>query len=1356
MRAALLLLALVSAAPAMERERVDLSGTWEYARTSSLDQLPAEGWQPLAVPSTIPGYRYAAAWFRRTFEVPAGWAGRTLLLHFGGVRWNSRVVVNDQPVGGCFNGFDAFTLDISRAVRPGQVNSLRVGCHDLTGVFDPVQPPVVWENGVDVRDQPLDRVLAPIGGHVTSFGIWDTVELEAVAPVYASDVTVQTSVREKRLRVSATVQFGVGAAATVSGQVLDRASGQPVLALPAVEVATQQGVAPIADLAVDWPNPRLWSHEDPYLYDLQLTVTPAGDAAPSDQQTIRFGFRELRVRRDEFLLNGWPLQFLASSWWPPQPPASDDQVRAQLLALKRANTHMFRTHTQPWPRNWYRLADELGILMIPEAAVWNDDGVYRLDDPRFWDHYREHLQAMVRQLKNHPSVVLWSLENEFAGNRLSDATPERESNLAALSEVVRTADPTRPVTYESDLDPGFKADVIGLHYPNEWPAQHLWPNCADWLDKPIPTSGGGGGFWDGQPFLWTRQKPLYIGEFLWIPSNNPDWSTIFLGDAAYADYHRSRATAKALSWEMQIQAYRRAGVSGMSPWTTIEHGALDESNPTWLAHQRAYRPIAVFGREWDRRFFAGETVTRQFDLVTNVLRETQPTVVISFSGGGSARWTARPLLGAGRQAGQVSLTAPRKAGPSILRLAVEERGQVVFEDRFAVTIAARPALQPPRDIGLYDPQGTAAMLKLPAVRDLTAPLPRLLVVAPDALLAAGTTPAVPQIGGAPGPGARLAGHVRAGGRLLVLSQTRLPQDLFGLSVVNRDSTMAFATQPSHPLLQGLTAADLQFWRGDHLVTRHEIVRPARGQTLPLIVTGSQAGVNTCALLEVRQGQGTALFCTLRLTDKLTAEPVAGRLLQAAWRYLDGYRAAPQRTGLWCADTARRAVLETVGLEARSIPAAPAAPGDLDGLDTLVLVDPPSLVPWTPALQPFLQRGGKVLLAQLAAARGPELAALGMSGVTLSTAAAAVVKREGVGGPFAEQLLREDLYWLGPPPSGFSWSDRSRAAGQTVAVAQPQVDPSAGTVYSCAAMLAEGAVVRQTPESTLLASSGTVRGTVRVPRAGDWVIGVTGSGSPVDQTWPLVAVSVNGRRLGEVYLGSAETATYGLRATLAAGEQALELRFTNDASNAHEDRNATLVQVNLAPAAPAAAGLVELTSPAAVLLRPVGKGLLVVESLRWDQAIGNESKARRYLASLLTAVGASCRAGQGGWAVEAETMALQPGLQWSRPTGDHMAMVQACWCETPVDVAQAGRYRLTLVARGAPAAEDWPVARLLLDGQPLGELKVDSASWCDRTLIVELPAGRHTLRIDYQNDLWDQVRGQDRNLYVDKLLFEPAA
>ena len=236
---------------------------------------------------------------------------------------------------------------------------------------------------------------------------------------------------------------------------------------------------------------------------------------------------------------------------------------------------------------------------------------------QFWDNYETHLKAMVAQHKNRPSVVMWSLENEFLGGRLNDTSPAKQDLVRmgragqgsatrhGRSSSSRMAIPTAWPTASAStirtsirISPAGPTRRIGCAEPAKIP--HMFLNGAD-------------------SFVWQHDKPLYVGEFLWIPSSDPSWHTVFFGDEAYRDYQRYRNLAKAESWKMQILGYRDLEVGGMSPWTVIEGGPLDETNPLFAAHQYAYQPMAAYPLEYDTRFFSGERVTRRLAVFNDVL-----------------------------------------------------------------------------------------------------------------------------------------------------------------------------------------------------------------------------------------------------------------------------------------------------------------------------------------------------------------------------------------------------------------------------------------------------------------------------------------------------------------------------------------------------------------------------------------------------------------------------------------------------------------------------------------------------------------------------------------------------------------
>ena len=131
-----ILLAVPVAVSDAPRVEMSLNGAWEYQQVAELGAPPSSGdWQPRNIPETFRGYDYERVWLRRSFRLPVAMRGKRVKLQFDGVKYNSRVYVNGKHVGDCYNGYDAFEVDATDAVRFDGPNELAVGCHDWTGVF---------------------------------------------------------------------------------------------------------------------------------------------------------------------------------------------------------------------------------------------------------------------------------------------------------------------------------------------------------------------------------------------------------------------------------------------------------------------------------------------------------------------------------------------------------------------------------------------------------------------------------------------------------------------------------------------------------------------------------------------------------------------------------------------------------------------------------------------------------------------------------------------------------------------------------------------------------------------------------------------------------------------------------------------------------------------------------------------------------------------------------------------------------------------------------------------------------------------------------------------------------------------
>ncbi len=330
--------------------------------------------------------------YRRTFQRPADMgAGERLLLHFGACDWHCTVYVNDRQVADHTGGYDVFTVDVTDALTAGGDQALAVVVYDPTDKFG----------------QPRGKqVSTPEGIWYTPVtGIWQTVWLEPVAAASVARLRMTPDVPGSALRLVVAGHGTAGghrvvAVASSGGQEVGRAEG-----------ALDQ------ELRIAVPNARLWSPDDPFLYDLRVTLTQ--DGREVDRVDSYFGMRSTNLMRDQrsftrIALNGqvvFPLGPLDQGWWPDglYTAPSDAALRFDVEMTKALGFTMTRKHIKVEPARWYYHADRLGL------PIWQDMPSGWNDSPEAQRHFESELRAMMEDLHNVPSIVAWVPFNEKWG-----------------------------------------------------------------------------------------------------------------------------------------------------------------------------------------------------------------------------------------------------------------------------------------------------------------------------------------------------------------------------------------------------------------------------------------------------------------------------------------------------------------------------------------------------------------------------------------------------------------------------------------------------------------------------------------------------------------------------------------------------------------------------------------------------------------------------------------------------------------------------------------------------------------------------------------------------------------------------
>ena len=1350
------LIGIVSPADAARTE-LDLSGTWQHQNVSQLTYPPTNNWQTISVPGFLSGWQYQHAWFRTAFTLPSAMAGTQMKLKFGGVKYNAQVWLNGAFIGNYLNGYEPFEFDVTAAAYAGQTNKLIVGVTDWTATFS---QPVDFSNlpaNEDPRNYVTNNILAPVGGRYELYGIWQPVKIVSVPAVSIADVFVMPSVRSNQLTVRLTVRNDSATQQTVNiaNSVLD--GGVTALSLPSQQITVPVGGSTQLDITAPWSNPHLWSHLDPYLYFLQTTIS---SGAGQDQLPTRFGFREFWIQDGRFYLNGTPINLLDTATWPPSDLQNTNQIRQILEAVKAGNNVGIRFHTQPWDEAWYDMADEVGLLVVEECAVWCDPAAYQLSDATFWTNYTQHVTAAVKRDHNHPSIVLWSLENEIlhcGGERLFGGT---EADLAALGSVVKGLDPTRPITYEADLDPNGEADVLGLHYPHEFPDYHVWPSEAYWMSQPIARDWMPGGQW-----VWDRSKPLYIGEFLWVPGTAAENFTILFGDDAYFDPVHFRNLSKGLTWQMQIQAYRAYGVNGMSPWTEFEDpsvvwGVFDlhpESNYLYQAQKAAYEPNGVFVDQYNTHFFTSQTVQRSLHVYNDTMASNNFTLHWK-PGTGPRQGTAFSLPPAGQWQSNISFQVPATAGSFPLQFELDNATNVVYTN--TILYSALPpttlTLAAGVKLGLYDPAGVTASLlsrfgiPFTTVTNLhTASYNQfnLLIVGQNALAAG----AVPEVGADTIAG-KWQNFTAQGGWVLVLEQTNYPAWMpAGLQVQNYDASFAFPN-PDHPVTTDLTADDLRWWADDNRVVVEALNSPSSGNFRVLASIGSTSGLAYAAAVEVPMGRGGVLCSQWPLVARFDVEPLAGVLLQRLLNYCGssaGHLALHPAALLTETSSPAAVKLAQLGLLAENFS------GHLTNCDPAVypvLIVAGGNASWQeaaaqlPTLTNYVGRGGKLVLHRptdaFLAAAGPVLfPELDYNPATLGL----VLRHDSTNA--AVHIANDDLYWVSQPGN---WNQNEVLSSNVAS----RYYRSKFNLTTYNTIQVENMPIHTSGAAGSggwwLWSDGYVAQNINVAQAGTYLFNISASGTPALGGWPQMSLKIDGVAQDSVTVPTNQLAYYTLGTDLTPGTHQLAISFDNDAYAPPEDRNLFLDQILWGRDSDSDPSTL-LTHPGAVAQDRRGNGLVVLDEIEWDTETQNATKAGRYLSKLLTDLGAVFQQTPGA-TIMAVTMTNVNVNSYST-SGGIAHLNSNGRIETAVNFTTAGNYTFTIETGGNAAAGVLPQIGVTVDGSTRTNFFLTTTNLATYTVTLFLAAGTHAIGLAFLNDYY--APPEDRNAFFSRLTVTPA-
>ena len=435
----------------VETPAVLLSGTWQFRYS------PDSKWDKIQVPGEPAMQGYAIEHdkpftYRKSFTVPADYAGKHTILRFDGVYSYARLFVNGTFVREHHGGFTRWETDITPFVRPGKKNEIRL---EVTDRLDDIS----YASGYAHH---------PIGGilrDVTLFALPETCLYDFYAETHL-DAAYEDAVL--KIGYSSPVAGGAEVAYTLADP-----SGNPY-PLAQSRFPLEEG-GNMNELPVK--NPLKWDAEHPNLYT--LTVTLSKDGKEIGRFDRRIGFRDVKIEKDRMLVNGMPVKLRGACRHDIHPTlgrtTTAELDSLDVILFKRSNMNFVRTSHYPPTERFLEYCDRYGIYVESETAVCFVD-TYRQknyapgktqDSAEFTPRYLSQCREMVKSFRSHPSILFWSIGNESVYG----------TNFQQCWDWVKATDKTRPVIFSYPGSVGEKKpvyDILSMHYQdvngnlNQW------------------------------------------------------------------------------------------------------------------------------------------------------------------------------------------------------------------------------------------------------------------------------------------------------------------------------------------------------------------------------------------------------------------------------------------------------------------------------------------------------------------------------------------------------------------------------------------------------------------------------------------------------------------------------------------------------------------------------------------------------------------------------------------------------------------------------------------------------------------------------------------------------------------------
>ena len=454
-----------------------------------------------------------AVWYRRTAEIPSSWVDRRVILHFQAVDYDATVWVDGVEVGRHRGGFSPFTCDLGRTARLGEQITIVVRARDEAWRPQP--------RGKQARDFYPNSC-----NYLRATGIWQSVWMEPVPEFALRRPRLTPDVANGMIRIEQPISNnapGLRFQATLLDEWGEVTSA---------ECSAEYDLSPRLDLQIPEARRRLWSIDDPHLYDLELRLVD-DDGEVVDSAESYAGLRSVGIFGNAIKINNkvvFQRLVLDQGWYPESgmTAPSDEDFTRDIELSKAAGFNGARLHGKVFEERFLYHADRLGYIVWGEFGDWgcSKNGALSVEHQMTGPEYITQWLECLERDYSHPSIIGWCPLNE-TWQTLTDRITALDDATHGMYYATKAMDGTRPVLDASGFSHRVRgADVYDSHDYEQDPEQFR-ENHAGLADgKPYLNDGRQ---WAADDFLtggsqWSipyAGQPFFVSEFggIWW---NPD------------------------------------------------------------------------------------------------------------------------------------------------------------------------------------------------------------------------------------------------------------------------------------------------------------------------------------------------------------------------------------------------------------------------------------------------------------------------------------------------------------------------------------------------------------------------------------------------------------------------------------------------------------------------------------------------------------------------------------------------------------------------------------------------------------------------------------------------------------------